>query len=81
MEWARADGGSGGESSEAGMYARTDWVPAGLEGVCMPATWTAEDHRGSNTVNIYNGSAKGGEPTVTKAATVTLPRRDDWLGY
>ena len=81
MEWAKENGGITGENIKAGMYARENWVPKGLEGVCMEATWTAEDHRGINTVNIYNGSAKGGEVTVTKAATVTLPRREDWLGY
>lgn len=81
MEWAKANGGITGENIKAGMYARQMWVPKGLEGVCMEATWTAEDHRGINTVNIYNGSAKGGDVTVKKVTTVTLPRRDDWLGY
>ena len=29
-----------------GFYQKPDWVPAGMEGVCDPSTWTAEDHRG-----------------------------------
>lgn len=81
MEWAKENGGITGANIKQGMYARTDWVPKGLEGVCMPATWTAEDHRGINTVNIYSGEAHDGSVKVTKLETVTLPRRDDWLGY
>ncbi|MDP2697334.1 ABC transporter substrate-binding protein [Thalassospira sp.] len=81
MEWAKDNGGITGANIKQGMYARTDWVPEGLDGVCLPASWTAEDHRGINTVSVYIGSAKNGVPTVTKANTVTLPRRDDWLGY
>ena len=81
MEWAKENGGITGPNIKQGMYARTNWVPKGLEGVCMPATWTAEDHRGINTVNIYSGEAHDGDVKVTKLETITLPRRDDWLGY
>ncbi|ABC24300.1 ABC transporter substrate-binding protein [Rhodospirillum rubrum] len=78
MEWAKAHGGLTGESIRNAMYARKDWVPKGLEGVCIPSTWTPEDHRGMTKVFIYqmqNGSE------IHKIAETDLPRRDDWLGY
>lgn len=81
MEWAKANGGITGENIKAGMYARQDWVPQGLEGVCLPATWTAEDHRGINTVNIYQASFNSNDLAINRVAQVTLPRREDWLGY
>ena len=30
-----------------------DHAPAGLEGVCLPTTFTPDNHRGSTTVNLY----------------------------
>jgi branched-chain amino acid transport system substrate-binding protein len=81
MEWAKENGGITGENIRNGMYARKDWVPAGLEGVCIPSTWTPEDHRGVMTSFIYQGHVKGGEVSIEKIAETTLPRRDDWLGY
>lgn len=81
MEHAKANGGITGENIRNGMYAKADWVPAGLEGVCTPSTWTAEDHRGTMTVTINEGSFKDGEVTIKKLADTTLERRDDWLGY
>lgn len=82
MEWALENKGEiTGAGIKEGMYARQNWVPKGLEGVCLPSTWTAKDHRGSLTVNVYHGAVKGGKATITRVATTTLPRRDDWLGY
>jgi len=81
MEWADSNGGLTGENIKKGMYARTNWVPKGLEGVCLPATWTAEDHRGINNVNIYKANYNGTKVDVSKVTTVTLERRDSWLGY
>ncbi|GGI81260.1 branched-chain amino acid ABC transporter substrate-binding protein [Shewanella hanedai] len=81
MEWAKDNGGVTGENVKKGMYARQNWVPKGLEGVCLAATWTAEDHRGINQVNIYKGNFNGGDVTVEKVNQVTLERRVDWLGY
>jgi branched-chain amino acid transport system substrate-binding protein len=81
MEWAKVNGGITGENIKKGMYATKDWVPAGLEGVCLPATWTAEDHRGINKVNIYKGNYNGGDIKIERVSQVTLKRRDDWLGY
>lgn len=81
MEWAQDNGGITGENIKKGMYVRKNWVPKGLEGVCLPATWTPEDHRGINQVNIYKGNYNNGKVKIEKVTTVTLERRDDWLGY
>ena len=81
MEWAKKNGGITGANIKRGMYAVKDWEPKGLEGACMPATWTNEDHRGINTVNIYKGNYVDGEVKIDKVSEVTLERRDDWLGY
>lgn len=80
MIWAKANGGITGQNIKAGMYAKQDWVPEGMEGVCLPSTWTEEDHRGQMTVAINLGSYADGEVTIERIAETTLPRRDDWLG-
>jgi branched-chain amino acid transport system substrate-binding protein len=80
MEWAKANGGLTGENIRDGFYQKTDWVPAGLEGVCLPSTWTPEDHRGLLTVAVNRGSYENGEVKIERIAETTLPRRDDWLG-
>ncbi len=81
MEWAEGNGGITGENIKKGMYARKNWVPKGLENVCLPATWTPEDHRGINNINIYKANYEDGSVKVNKVTTVTIDRRDDWLGY
>jgi branched-chain amino acid transport system substrate-binding protein len=80
MEWAKANGGITGENIRDGMYAKTDWVPEGLEGVCLPSTWTPEDHRGLTTVQINRGTFENGEAKIERIAEIELPRREDWLG-
>ncbi|WP_028109603.1 ABC transporter substrate-binding protein [Ferrimonas futtsuensis] len=81
MEWAKANGGITGENIKKGMYARKNWVPAGLEGVCLAANWSAEDHRGINQVNIYKGNYNDGNVQIERVSQMTLERRDDWLGF
>lgn len=81
MEWAKQNGGITGENIKKGMEVRKDWVPKGLEGVCLPSTWTSEDHRGTMTVFINKGDFVDGKAVITKLGETTLPRRDDWLGY
>jgi branched-chain amino acid transport system substrate-binding protein len=75
------------------MESKTDWVPAGLDGVCLPATWTAEDHRGMNTVLVYRGTVKGatdgsivdlvknGTIGMEQVYAAEIPRKPEWLGY
>ncbi|TKB48157.1 branched-chain amino acid ABC transporter substrate-binding protein [Ferrimonas sediminicola] len=81
MEWAKANGGITGENIKKGMYARDNWVPKGLEGVCLAANWSEEDHRGINQVNIYKGNYNDGNVQVERVSQMTLERRDDWLGF
>ncbi|MBL4646316.1 MAG: ABC transporter substrate-binding protein [Rhizobiales bacterium] len=81
MQWAKANGGITGENIRDGMYQKKDWVPAGLEGVCLPSTWTNEDHRGTTTVSVNMGSSVNGKAVIKNINTVNLPRRDDWIGY
>jgi branched-chain amino acid transport system substrate-binding protein len=81
MEWAKANGGITGENIKKGTYARQNWVPKGLEGVCLPSTWTEEDHRGTTEVTINRGSYADGDVQIEQIETVELPRRDDWIGY
>lgn len=81
MKHAKANGGITGENIRRATYVTRDWVPEGLEGVCLPSTWTDKDHRGTTTVSINSGSFVNGEVQIRKLRTVELPRRDDWLGY
>ena len=81
MEWAKANGGLTGANIKKGMETRKDWVPAGLEGVCMPSTWTETDHRGTTVVSVNRGSFIDGKVVIELLDTVSLPRRDDWIGY
>lgn len=91
---AKAKGEVTGLAIRDAMYEKKDWVPAGLEGVCLPSTWTPTDHRGLMTVPIYQGHVKGatqgkevtalmadGTMSLEKVAEITLPRRPQWLGY
>jgi branched-chain amino acid transport system substrate-binding protein len=93
MEWAAANGEVDGPAIKQGMYQKKDWVPAGLEGVCIPSTWTEDDHRGMLKVNIYQANVKGavggsvgdamkdGTMALQKATTIDLPRKPEWLGW
>lgn len=80
MEWAKANGGITGANIKKAMYQKGDWVPAGLEGVCMPSTWTDKDHRGVMTVNINKGNYVDGKAQLANIGQTTLERRADWLG-
>ncbi len=58
-----------------------DHVPAGLEGVCLPTTFTPEDHRGTTTVILYRNDFNFAGPHAQKVYTTTVPLRPDWLGW
>ena len=93
MDWASKHGGVTGPNIRTGMYQRKDWVPAGLEGVCVPSTWSDSDHRGMTTVNIYRARVsgdtgasvdelvKGGTIRLEKINTLEVPRKPEWLGW
>lgn len=78
---ATMPGGVTGANIKAAMYKKANWVPAGLEGVCLPSTWKADDHRGSTQVLVYQADVKGDKFTMHKVHSVELPRRPEWLGW
>ena len=59
VEWAAKNGGATGENVKKGFYQKKDWVPAGMEGVCNPSTWTEKDHRGTLKVDLYRMKVAG----------------------
>ncbi len=92
MEWADREGGITGPNIKAAMYRQPGWVPLGLEGVCLPATWSAEDHRSVVDIPIYVGRAGGAEGDLAElvaAGAISMerlgiqkvPRKADWLGW
>jgi len=93
MEWAGKNGGVNGPNVRKGMYQKKDWVPAGMEGVCLPSTWAQDDHRGLMSVSIYRMGVTGateapvadlvksGGIKVEKIKTVELERKADRLGW
>jgi branched-chain amino acid transport system substrate-binding protein len=93
MEWAAGNGGITGENIKKGMESRKNWVPQGSEGVCKPSTWSAKDHRSMLEVDLYRAGVKGsteasvpelianGTITMTRIATIQLPRKQEWLGW
>ena len=59
VDWAAKNGGATGENVKKGFYQKKDWVPAGMEGVCNPSTWTDKDHRGTLKVDLYRMKVAG----------------------
>ncbi|WP_020677748.1 ABC transporter substrate-binding protein [Geopsychrobacter electrodiphilus] len=74
-------GGITGPNIKKGMEQMKNHVPAGLEGVCKPSTWTSEDHRGTTEVSVYTTTYNGGDFKFNLQSTVEVPRRADWLGW
>ncbi len=82
METAdKMDGGITGPNVKAAMESNSDWVPEGLDGVCLPATWTPEDHRGINKVFVYRGKTADGGQDMEQIFTAEIPRNEDWIGW
>lgn len=74
-------GGVTGPNIKKGFEEMKDHVPEGLEGVCLPSTWTQTDHRGTTTVRLYRSDYNLGAITETKVFETTIPLRPDWLGW
>ncbi len=70
-----------GPAIKAAMESMTDYVPKGLEGVCLPSTWTATDHRSTTHIPVYKSNLDGEQVQMTKQAEVLVPRRPEWLGW
>jgi len=94
MEWADKNGGISGPNIKKALESRTDWVPAGLEGVCGPVTWSATDHRSQMIVPLYQASVTGdtangeigellasGAMGMKKIYTAHIPRKPEWIGW
>src|SRR3954466_4420310 len=93
MDWAARNGGVTGPNVKKGFYQKKSWVPAGMEGVCMPSTWTETDHRSTLTVNLYRMkvSIKTDAPlndlirtraiSIEKVTSTELPRKSEWRGW
>lgn len=82
MEAAAKSGGITGPNIKKAMETgKKDWVPAGLEGVCLPSTWTGDDHRGTTTVKVYQAATKGGAISMKQVYIAEIPRRKEWLGW
>lgn len=94
MEIALENGNFNGEGIRNAMYVKENWVPKGLEGVCLPSTWKEDDHRGLMEVPIYRVKVNGqtGKSSIdelinkkvielVKEDQMVLPRRSEWRGY
>jgi branched-chain amino acid transport system substrate-binding protein len=81
MAIADKKGSITGKSIKDAMETMVNHVPAGLEGVCTPSTWTSEDHRGTTSVGVYTSLYNGGDFQLNKQTTVDVPRRPEWLGW
>jgi branched-chain amino acid transport system substrate-binding protein len=81
MAAAEKLGGITGPNIKKGFEQMRDHVPAGLEGVCLPSTWTAEDHRGTSTVTVYRNTYNFGNVAEDRLFTTRIPLRPDWLGW
>ncbi len=87
------EGGINGPNVKEAMYVNADWVPVGLQGVCPPGNWTADDHRGFNRVRLYRGHITGptdrplaelvadGTITMEPIHEAEIPRKPEWLGW
>jgi branched-chain amino acid transport system substrate-binding protein len=76
----KAGGVTGGNIKKAFEEMR-DHVPVGLDGVCLPSTFTPNDHRGTTTVMLYENDYNFGNITAQKVYQTTIPLRPDWLGW
>jgi branched-chain amino acid transport system substrate-binding protein len=93
LEYADKNGEISGPSVRNAIYQQQDWVPVGLDGVCSPATWTPEDHRGVTRVLVYRSQITGptddpvpelignGVIRMERIFSADIPRRPEWLGW
>lgn len=70
-----------GPNIKKGFEEMRDHVPTGLDGVCLPSTFTGSDHRGTTTVMLYRNDYNDGSVTAQRVYQTTIPLRPDWLGW
>ncbi|MEO6270060.1 MAG: ABC transporter substrate-binding protein, partial [Lautropia sp.] len=81
MAAAAKAGEISGLNIKKAMENMKDHVPAELTGVCIPSTWTPEDHRGTTKVFIYQALSKGDKQSIAKIGEADIPRKPEWLGW
>ena len=81
MAAAAKAGAVTGANIKKGFEEMRDHVPSGLEGVCLPTTFTTNDHRGTTTVMLYRNEYNFGDVTAQRIYQTTIPLRPDWLGW
>jgi branched-chain amino acid transport system substrate-binding protein len=81
MATADAAGAITGPKIRDGFETMKSHVPAGLEGVCLPSTYTPSDHRGTTTVMVYRSDYNYGKIALQRVFETSIPRRPDWLGW
>ena len=81
MARAAEEGEITGAAIKAAFESMRDHVPAELEGVCLPSSWTATDHRGTTTVELYESHHNFGTIDTSQVYRTTMPLRPDWLGW
>jgi branched-chain amino acid transport system substrate-binding protein len=74
-------GGVTGANIKKALEDMRDHVPAGLDGVCLPSTFTPNDHRGTTTVMLFQNVSTEGKVSAEKLDTIKIPLRPDWLGW
>jgi branched-chain amino acid transport system substrate-binding protein len=80
LRWADQNGGASGPNIAKGFYQKEDWVPLGLDGVCLPSTYTEQDHRGVDQVPVYRVKITASDTQWEHLDTIALPRSAEWFG-
>src|SRR5699024_129603 len=81
MRMAAEQGEITSASVKDALESMTDHVPAELEGVCLPHTWTPTSHRGTTEVMVYQNDWEDGDFEFEHLTTVELPRGEQYLGW
>jgi len=80
-EAAGMDGGITGANVKKALESMRNHVPEGLDGVCLPTTYSSTDHRGSTEVSLYQSNFANQQVSMYQIYETTLPLRPDWLGW
>lgn len=81
MEMAAKAGAITGPAIKKALEQMKDHVPSELQGVCIPSTWSPEDHRGTTKVFIYQAHSQSGKQSISKIGEVDIERKPEWLGW